>query len=189
MALRLKNLQQRKAKKTVKRKKRKATLRREAALSNITNQLATAQALQAPLYECWEPEGLFETNAGIGTVVVARKTSAGQILMAAFSLDVFYLGVKNVYCLLMRQEEYQHRLREIGTREILKKIPPDCARKLVEGAVAYAEDLDFYPHEDYDFAKKIFGNIEKELCPRSFTFGRDEKFPRHTGLRHPLTAG
>ncbi len=71
----------------------------------------------------------------------------------------------------MGQAEYQHRLKEIRTREALKKIPPDCVRKLVEGAVAHAEDLDFFPHEDYGFAKKIFGNIEKDLCPRSFTFG------------------
>ena len=109
--------------------------------------------------------------------------------MATFLLDVFCLGVKNAYCLLMREEEYQFQLREIGTKEILKKIHPNCARKLVEGAVAHAEDLDFSPHEKYGFAKKIFGDIEKEMCPRSFTFGRDEKLRRHAGLKRPLTAG
>ncbi len=183
MALRSKKLQPKKLKKTKERKKRKATLRREAALSDITHRLATAQALRAPLYECWESEALFEANAGIGTVVVARKTAAGQILMAAFFLDVFCLGAKNAYCLLMGEEEYRLRLREIETKGILKKIHPSCARKLVEGAVAHAENLDFCPHEDYDFAKKIFGDVEKELCPHSFVFGKDEKLRRHTGLK------
>ena len=185
MALRSKKLQLKKVKKTTPRKKRKATLRREATLSNITHRLATAQALRAPLYECWESEGLFETNAGMGTVVVARKTAAGQILMATFFLDIFCLGAKNAYCLLMGEEEYRLRLGEIETKEILKKIHPSCARKLVEDAVAHAENLDFYPHEDYDFAKKIFGDVEKELCPHSFAFGKEGKRRRHTGLKDP----
>jgi hypothetical protein len=163
------------AKKTAKRRKRKATTRREAALSSITNRLVTVQALQAPLYECWEPKGLFDPEAGMGTIVVSRKTSGDQILMGSFLLDVFCLGVKNAYCTLMDENEYRFSLQQIEKHQHLVKVHPACARKLVEEAHAYAEDLGFSPHRDYGFARKIFQDIQKDQCDRSFTFGRNGK--------------
>jgi len=175
MALRRKKNQLKKAGKTDKRKKRKATIRREAALSSITSRLATAHALQAPLYECWEREGLFAPDAGKGTVVVTRKTPGNQVLMAAFLVDVFCLGVKDVHCVLMGENEYRLRLRQIERHQNLVKVDPPCAKKLVEEAEIYAEALGFSPHGDYGFAKRIFEGIRKEQCPRSFTFGRDGK--------------
>ena len=175
MALRRRKVQLKMAKKSSKRKKRKVTIRREAALSGITNRLATAQALQAPLYECWERKGLFETDAGIGTVVVTRKTPGNQILMAAFLVDIFCLGVKDAHCMLLSENEYRFRLQQIENHQELSEVHPACAKKLVEGAEIYAESLGFSPHRDYGFAKRIFGDIKENQCPRSFTFGRDGK--------------
>lgn len=173
MVLRRRKIQLIKAKKIAKRKKRKATIRREAVLSGITHRLAMAQALQAPLYECWERNGLFEPDAGMGAVVVTRKTPGDQILMAVFLLDVFCLGVKNAGCMLISERDYRFRLEHIEKTQVLKEVHPVCARKLVEGAEAYASELGFCPHGDYGVAKKIFGDIDKALCPRSFTFGRE----------------
>ena len=144
-------------------------------MSSITNRLATAQALQAPLYECWERKGLFEPDAGMGTVVVTRKTPGNQVLMATFLLDVFCLGVKDTYCMLIGENEYRFRLQQIEKHQDLVKVHPACAKKLVEDAQTYAETLGLSPHRDYGFTKRIFGDIEKEQCPRSFTFGRDGK--------------
>ena len=175
MALQRGKIQLKKSKKTTKRKKRKATIRREAALSGITSQLATAQALQAPLYECWERKDLFEHNAGIGTVVVTRKTPGNQILMAVFLIDVFCLGIKDAHCMLLTENEYRFRLKQIETHQNLSEIHPACAKKLVENAKIYAESLGFAPRGDYGFAKRIFGGIHEKQCPRSFTFGRDGK--------------
>lgn len=175
MALRHRKIQVKKAKKTTARKKRTSTIRREAALSSITNQLATAQALRAPLYECWERKSLFEPDAGIGTVVVTRKTPGNQILMAAFLLDVFCLGVKDAHCMLMGEAEYRFRLQQLETHQDLVRIEPACAKKLVEEAQNYAEKLGFSPHRDYRFARKIFKDIQKEQCPSTFAFGRDGK--------------
>ena len=55
----------------------------------------------------------------------------------------------------------------------LMEIPPECARKLVEGAVAYAEDLGFSPHPDYQIARHIFDDIDSNACKTSFEFGSD----------------
>ena len=175
MALGHRKVHLKKTKRTAKRRKRKVTTRREAALSSITNRLVTVQALQAPLYECWEPKGLFDPDVGMGTVVVSRKTSGNQILMGSFLLDVFCLGVKNVHCTLMDESEYRLNLQQIEKHQHLVEIHPACARKIVEEAHAYAENLGFSPHRDFEFARKIFQDIQKDQCDRSFTFGRNGK--------------
>ena len=175
MALRRRKFQLKKTTKTAKRKKRNVTIRREAALSSITHQLATAHALRAPLYECWERKDLFEPHAGIGTVVVTRKTPGNQILMVEFLVDVFCLGVKNAHCILLNENEYRSHLRQIETHQNLSEVHPACAKKLVGNAQIYAESLGFSPHGDYGFAKKIFGDVPEKQCPRSFTFGRNGK--------------
>src|SRR4029077_20110405 len=55
------------------------------------------------------------------------------------------------------------------------KMEPACARKLVEGAVAYAHELGFAPHPDYQTAKVIFGDIDSSQCEEEFEYGKDGK--------------
>jgi hypothetical protein len=173
MALDRKKLQKKKAKKVAKDKIRKTKQKKEKFLTGTLSNMAMKQALHAPVYECWEPEQLFET--GIGTVIVSRKTEGNEILMAMFLLDVYCLGVKNSGILLMNEEEYRFRMEHLRKHETPIFIHPSCARKLVEETEEYAEELGFSPHKDYKNAKKIFGEIEKNACPRSFEFGKNGK--------------
>lgn len=142
-------------------------------MTAFTRNLGMKQALQAPIYECWEPQQLFEQ--GIGTVVVTRKTENNNILIGVFLLDVYCLGVKDSYIRLIPKKEYSFMLEKMRENEPLKFIHPSCARKLVEDAEDYARELGFSPHRDYTPAKKIFGEIESKACPRSFQFGKEGK--------------
>jgi yecA family protein len=56
-----------------------------------------------------------------------------------------------------------------------ERLHPACAKKLIEGAIAYAEDLGFAPHRDYRKARKVLSGIDAALCPTDFTYGRDGK--------------
>ena len=173
MALDQRKLQKKKAKKAAKNKMRKTKQRKGNFITGAAGKMAVELALQAPVYECWEPEQLFE--GGIGTVVVSRKTEDNEILMAIFLLDVFCLGVKNSGIGLMSEQEYRLKLEYLRKHEIPISVHPSCARKLVEEAEEYAKELGFSPHKDYQPAKKIFGEIDKNACPRSFEFGKDGK--------------
>jgi hypothetical protein len=113
--------------------------------------------------------------AGIGTVVVSRSMPDGRIGASFFLLDVFCLGVKNAYFLAMPQEEYDYRLDTIASHETLKPALPSSARKLVEETEAYARNLGFSPHPDYQDAKKIFADIDATTCADRFTFGKNGK--------------
>jgi hypothetical protein len=174
MAIDPRKLQKKRAKKAA---KRKAVVAAKKAAGGSGSFLAggrsIALATGAPIHECLMPEEMFET--GMGTVVVSRSLPNGQIGASFFLLDVFCLGVKNAYFLAMSPEEYDYRLGTIGQNETLTPIHPTCARKLVERAEAYARDLGFAPHPDYQLAKRIFADIDAAACPTSFTFGKDGK--------------
>ena len=98
MALDGKRLQKKKAKKAAKKKLRTAQNRKVIGVRGVGGKWALKQAIQAPIYECWESEQLFSSdNGGMGTIIVSRKTQSHDILMSAFLVDVFCLGVKNAY--------------------------------------------------------------------------------------------
>ena len=46
-------------------------------------------------------------------------------------------------------------------------------RKIIEGAVDYADELGFSPHPDCRSAKVIFGDIDAGACPVKYDFGQE----------------
>lgn len=178
MALDQKRLQKKKAKRAKKaksRSKRNATVgifRRLAAQG-----YAVQSALNAPIFECWEPEHLFSTEheLGIGNVVFSRKTADGQIGVAVFLVDAYCLGIKDALFRIDTEKTYRELIEGIEENGKVNAIHPSCARKLVESAVTWAESIGFSPHKDYNSARKIFGDIDAAVCPREFEFGKDGK--------------
>lgn len=176
MALDQKKLQKKKAKKAQKAKARKKKGGGGGLFAGIAEQSALLKALNAPIYECWEPDGLFSYDGtGIGSVVVSRKSAGGDIAMAAFLVDAFCLGIKDAFIKLVDESQYRETVEGMRLRDEMSSVHPTCARKLVESAIQWAEGIGFRPHKDYKAAKRIFGDIDPAACPRSFEFGRDGK--------------
>lgn len=162
------------AKKAAKRKATVAGKKQAGAFSgagNVTRHLAAAA--QSPLHECLMGQELFDT--GLGTVIVSRAMPGGKIGAAFFLLDVFCLGIKNADVMAESQAAYQWRLERVAQHEHLIAVAPAYARKLVEDTEAYARDLGFPPHPDYQLARRIFGDIDATACSTRFVFGKDGK--------------
>jgi hypothetical protein len=173
MALDARKRQQKLAKKAAKRKAVVATKR---ALGDVGSLGAHGRhavpAASAPIHECLVPESLFDI--GIGNAIVSRKMPNGFIGAAVFLLDVFCLGVKDAFYDVLSPAEYDYRVSGLE-HETFRAIHPACARKLVEGAEAYARDLGFNPHPDYQRARQIFGDLDATTCPTHYAFGKDGK--------------
>lgn len=127
----------------------------------------------APLLHCHVFEDLFE--AGIGMVVLSRKLADGHVAFAVYLLDVYCLGVKDILCDIRPRADYDEWIEKMFDEQPMVKRPPESLRKLVEGAVAYAEDLGFPPPRDYAKARLIFGDIDASASSDVFTFGRHGK--------------
>jgi hypothetical protein len=123
--------------------------------------------------EAFVSDRLFEL--GTGTVVFTRFRG-GNAESGVFLLDVFCLGVKNALYALVDESEYERRvLDRTLPLEQRKSIDPASARKLVEGAVAYAQALGFPPHSDYRKAARVFGGTNAAESTTRYTFGKDGK--------------
>ncbi len=112
---------------------------------------------------------------GIGHVAISRRTPDGMVAVGAFLLDRYCLGVKDAYFAVLTRLDYEFRFKEHLSAQKMQAVSPAYARKLVEEAIAYARGLGFEPHEDYDDAAAVLGDIDAAECPETFTFGQDGK--------------
>lgn len=157
------------AKKVAKEKARHDRKRKMGLLGHMPGM---AQLSLAQVHEALMPAGLFES--GLGNVVLSRKLG-NTIWVGAFLVDTFCLGVKDAFLTTRTEAEYIRMVVGMRERQHLIPIHPSCARKLVEGTVAYAHDLGFSPHKGYHKARRVFGDIDPDSCPTSFDFGDNGK--------------
>ena len=147
--------------------KRKA----ETALAAGHEARQVAEAALAPVTACVMADGLFAD--GMGSVILARTMPSGLVGASFFLLDAWCLGVKNAFFEVMTQSAFEEKLEATERTQDLVDVDPQLARKLVEGAVAYAGSFGLAPHPDYDAASVIFGDII--ATEQSFSFGKDGK--------------
>ncbi|MHB1307215.1 MAG: hypothetical protein ACYDC1_00885 [Limisphaerales bacterium] len=123
--------------------------------------------------EAWcSPELL---TGDFGHVVVARFKLNGDAEVGVFLVDRCCLGVKDGFFVQSTIHEYDTRFLPRVFPEDKAPLSPACARKLIEGAVAYAANLGFAPHEDYRKASRVLGGIDVADCATTFVYGKDGK--------------
>ncbi len=163
-------------KKTEKKNKKRKQSKRPFSLPMQFGNKAAGYA-KFPVHECLVPSGLFEN--GMGSVIVARKTPEGDIALSAFVVDTYCLGVKNAMFKVAREFEYEQTIKpnllEDHEGQEFERVHVACAKKLVEGAVGYAEGFGFPPHADYRDAKGIFDGVDAAACPVPYTYGYEGK--------------
>ena len=131
------------------------------------------QAATAPILHCCAGAAIWQE--GIGQILISRQLSSGMVAFGCFLVDTYCLGVKNAFMNIVPHARYADLYGRIIRQDETVEMQPECARKLIEGAVEYADKLGFSPHPDYQTAKLIFGNIDVEACHEEFTFGKDGK--------------
>lgn len=167
------NERQRQKRLEAQKKKRKL-----AAKGGADGLAAGRQALhyaRFPMHECLVSERLFET--GLGTLIWARRMPDGMLAITAFVVDVFCLGVKDALFKVASEKAYENLIKPglIATHQdqAWQAVAPDYARKLIQGAIRYAEQFGFAPPPVYQNAKGIFGEVDSLACPTEFVYGRD----------------
>jgi hypothetical protein len=157
-----------------KRAKEKAK-RRELARQNAGGMATRLEAASAtPIRHCCAMSDVWDE--GIGEVLISRRLNNGNVAFSVFLVDMYCLGVKDAFANIVPRDAYQEDLYDkLADRSELIPLVPAAARKLVEGAVRYADDLGFSPHPDYHKAKAIFGDISAASCDEEFRYGKDGK--------------
>lgn len=166
--------ERRRQKKLAKQKSRQKEQRRDKARRDARSLAArVAEASAAPILDCYIGRGLW--RQGMANVLLSRRLASGRIVMGVFLVDAYCTGIKDAFARFVGPSEYEEALRGFRERDPLVASRPECLRKLVEGAEAYAGNLGIGPHPDYEAAKRIFGDIRAEDCSEEFAYGKDGK--------------
>lgn len=165
----------RKRQKKLERKRSKAKAQQKALAGRDPRDLAVRieKAVDAPILHCCTTDDL--DNHGMSSVLVSRELKSGNVAFVVFLVDMYCLGVKDVIFQVLPRSRYDQLLREklFPEERRLSTLEPAAARKLVEGAVAYARQWGLPPHRDYPRAARIFGNIDASSCHREFIYGKN----------------
>ena len=161
------NVARRRAAKTARRKKLLSSRRTSepVSLADRVRRLATGK-----LYCC-----LMQREAGINSIFLARETQTGEIALAAFLVDAFALGIKDVFFSAMQPSDLAAFLSAARDAAAVVPVDPSYARKLMREAAAYAATLGLHPPRQYVAIERFFGDVQAEDCAETFVFGRDGK--------------
>lgn len=166
----------RKRQKKLARRKAKEKAKKQALAARNPRDLSTRieRSAAAPILHCRTTDVLWDQ--GMSHVLVSRELNSGNVAFAAFLVDMYCLGVKDVLLEVASRSRYDWEVCDklFRDREIVN-LEPEEARKLVEGAVEYARELGFPPHRDYLKARRIFGDVDASACTDQFAYGKDGK--------------
>lgn len=164
----------RKRQKKLERRHAKEKAKRKSLAMHDPRALTTRieRAASAPFLHCHTTSTLWDE--GISHVMVSRLLPSGNVAFVVFLLDVYCLGVKDVTFDVISRVRYDRLLYD----RLLRKhdpvtLEPAAARKLIEGAVAFARTHGLPPHRDYPKAKLIFGDVDPNACVEEFVYGKD----------------
>lgn len=128
-----------------------------------------------PLHECLVTKNWQDTSE-IVQILVARKSSAGQVAVGAFLVDLGCLGVKAAFGRLFDTEkEYKEMRKEVESRQKMTKADQNLAAKIIREAIAYARDLGFQPDSGYRDAMLVMGDAAPDACDEPIPLGKDGK--------------
>jgi hypothetical protein len=113
-------------------------------------------------------------ESGLTPLIVARLRDDGRADIGFFLVDFWCLGVKDAF---LHADDSEAGLRDLLDTELpadfRERIHPACAKKIIDGALAYAEQLGFAPPRDFRKARRALAGLDAAACPETFTFGRD----------------
>jgi hypothetical protein len=157
-------------KRATKRKEKKHELIR-ATPTGLPDQLRLAA--RYPVLDSYAADTIWKE--GLGTVFLSREMPNGSVALAVFLVDRYCLGIKDAFARIEGRFSYQSRITEMRQKLSLTSYRPECLRKLVEGAAAYAAEIGLHAHPDYAKVKLIFGDIDATSCTETFEYGKDGK--------------
>lgn len=172
MAINQRKRQRQQARKAAQASARAKAVRTSATRRGVATPNIHPSARTWPVHEALISDAILTIRQG--TVILSRK-SGESIAVVLFLVDTGCMGIKSAFWRTLSPAAYADLVAGFRGRENLVQARPECLRKLVEGALAYAANLGFQPDPDYYSAKTLFGDLDPGACSLEFEFGENGK--------------
>jgi tetratricopeptide (TPR) repeat protein len=134
------------------------------------------RARSLPLGECYINENW--KDSGMAFILVSRRHITGNLTMAVFQADLYCLGIKNAFWQFNEPPEIisesKARLEEqSGGDDHLIEVDYVLVHNIIFGAVAYAKELGFRPHKDFQLAQYVLEEDDERIELMDIEFGME----------------
>ena len=115
-------------------------------------------------------------ESGMAHIIVTRVRPSGNLVMAAFLVDTFCLGVKDAgYHENIPTSDFEEYLNNYKKGMGLKEISYDEAHNIIYGAMAFAEESGIKPAKEFDPAGYILEEDTDDIPLIEYDFGKNGK--------------
>lgn len=153
-------------------KKKSKNKGQQAAMS--PNRYMRDKARTLPIGKCYiSPEW---QKTGLAHIVVTRQRPSGNIVMGAFLVDTFCLGVKDAdFNANLSASEFDDYLQKMGVYLGIEEIGYNEAHNIIYGAIAFAEEGGISPSKEFQLAQYALEEDTEEVPLIEYEFGRNGK--------------
>lgn len=156
-----------------KKSKNKSKGQQHPALSPYRFMREKARTL--PLGKCYIAPPDWQ-ESGMAHVIVSRVRPSGNLVMAAFLVDTFCLGVKDAgYHENMPSSDFEEYLSNYRKGMGLEEISYNEAHNIIYGAMAFAEEGGIKPIKEFDPAGYILAEDTDDIPLIEYDFGKNGK--------------
>lgn len=156
-----------------KKSKNKSKGQQQPALSPYRFMCEKARTL--PIGKCYIAPPDWQ-EAGMAHVIVTRVRPSGNLVMAAFLVDTFCLGVKDAgYHENMTPSDFEEYLNNYKKGMGLEEISYNEAHNIIYGAMAFAEDGGIEPSKEFYPAGYVLEEDTDDIPLIEYDFGKNGK--------------
>ncbi len=133
------------------------------------------RARKLPLGKCFINNGW--QDEGLAQIVVTRNRNDGNLVIGAYLVDTYCLGVKDAFCNNdITPERLEQTLDKIYQTQGMAEISYEEAHNIIYGAIAFAEDAGITPIKDFALAKYVLEEDTEDVPLIEYEFGKDGKY-------------
>lgn len=156
-----------------KKSKNKSKGQQQPALSPYRFMREKARTL--PIGKCYIAPPDWQ-ESGMAHVIVSRLRPSGNLVMAAFLVDTFCLGVKDAgYHENITSSDFEEYLNNYRKGMGLEEISYNEAHNIIYGAMAFAEEGGIKPAKEFDPAGYILEEDTEDIPLIEYDFGKNGK--------------
>jgi hypothetical protein len=117
-------------------------------------------ARKLPIKEAYIDSSMF--TSGLGFAIIARQKKNGEMVVGAFVVDIFCLGIKDAFTKVMAEEDFREYITSVSEMENVKleQRDPNFVQNVIYAAYEYADELDFAPCKEWALAQYVLDDVD-----------------------------